>query len=365
LENTENIKIEKKLKNKKFDLVSSALGCLIFIALQFVVEFMLILLSGAFSKSLIFSVIASIVVEGLFFVAALITASARKVEYFKASGFEKKFSWKTALIAVAVSVICLFGFNALTNVFVVSLQKLGYNSAIGGIAIPNFGFYILYVILMCVIPAICEEALFRGTILKGMLEKGKTYAVMMSALLFMLMHGGPDQTIHQFILGIILGYLLVYSGSIWVPILVHFLNNFYAITIIYITGDGSSQVQALPSWGELALTLVIGLAMAAISAYLIFLCIKAVAKFKKEQDEKDKSKMQTLLDKENLTEKEIKWLKRYQENLEVKALEETEGETATEDQKSKKKVNVPYVVMLTVSIVLLSASWLVTLITGF
>lgn len=313
--------IEKKLKRTKYNFFDACFACVCFIVLQVLVSYTIqifrdVLLSNAWVYYL-----AQFLVEAVFICASLIVAQARDVEFVKASTYNKKLDYKTALIAVVISIVCIFGFSSLTNVFVYALEKFGYTAQVGTIYIPNFGIYILYVVLMCVVPAIFEETLFRSTILNGMREKGKTYAVMMSALIFMLMHGGPDQTIHQFILGVILGYVLVYSGTIWAPVLIHFLNNFYAVTAIYIMGFYQNGVEpevvetTLPTWGELAGSLVIGVAMACLSGYIIYVCIKAIIKIKSENDKKDKEKFLALLDKEKLTDKEVLWLKKYRANV--------------------------------------------------
>lgn len=394
------VKIEKRLKRKQFNLFDAGYACVCFIILQLICS----LIISIFRREIIFNpslyFIAQFTVEAVFIVSSIIVSATRNVEFVKATTYNKKFSSKTALLAVAVSAICMFGFSSLTNVFVYSLQKLGYTSSLGSMNISSFGMYIFFVFLMCVVPAVFEETLFRATILNGMREKGKTYAVFMSALIFMLMHGGPDQTIHQFILGVILGYVFVYTGSIWVTVLIHFLNNFYAVTALYIMqakSTGASEVaEEIPSWGSLAVTLVVGLAIASIAGYLIYLCIVGMIKVRKSDEKKQHEKFDALLEKDTLTAKDIAWLKKYEadrdeyaeydkaeeerkalKNQKLKPTEvvcevqtEQNGETIAETKgiisgKQKKKVNVGYVVMLTLSLVYLCASWLLTLISGF
>lgn len=394
------VKIEKRLKRKQFNLFDAGYACVCFIILQLICS----LIISIFRREIIFNpslyFIAQFTVEAVFIVSSIIVSATRNVEFVKATTYNKKFSSKTALLAVAISAICMFGFSSLTNVFVYSLQKLGYTSSLGSMNISSFGMYIFFVFLMCVVPAVFEETLFRATILNGMREKGKTYAVFMSALIFMLMHGGPDQTIHQFILGVILGYVFVYTGSIWVTVLIHFLNNFYAVTALYIMqakSTGASEVaEEIPSWGSLAVTLVVGLAIASIAGYLIYLCIAGMIKVRKSDEKKQHEKFDALLEKDTLTAKDIAWLKKYEADRdeyaeydkaeeERKALKdhnlkpievacevqtEQNGETIAETKgivsgKQKKKVNVGYVVMLTLSLVYLCASWLLTLISGF
>lgn len=387
-----NIKMEKVLKRNRFNLFDSAYATVCFIILQIIATFLINIFADPIRNFQIFYFLAQFLVEAVFFIASVVVSSTRNVEFVKAETYNKKLDYRTALLALAVSVICIFGFSSLTNVFVYSLEKLGYQSHLGAMSIPNFGYYVIYVFLMCVVPALFEETLFRGLILNGMREKGKTFAVVMSALIFMLMHGGPDQTIHQFILGIILGYVFIYSGTIWAPVLIHFLNNFYAVTAIYISGQMSGTgaetvVETLPSWASLALNLVIGIAIASISAYLIYLCVRGMIAVRKDVEKKEKEKFVSLLDKGNLTSEELDWLKKYknskdeyadceraEEKLETEAvLQEVSTSTIdvgvekTEEKsgKGKKKSPSAFSGLLAIGLSYLVLQWILALISGF
>lgn len=85
--------------------------------------------------------------------------------------------------------------------------------------------FILDVIKIAIIPAFCEELLFRGLILDRLSKFGRLKAIIISSLLFSLMHQHPAQLIYTFILGMFLGYMALESGSIWGGILLHFINN--------------------------------------------------------------------------------------------------------------------------------------------
>ncbi len=80
-----------------------------------------------------------------------------------------------------------------------------------------------------IVPALCEEFLFRGCILSNLLPYGKTTAIIGSAVLFSMMHGNPVQFLYTFAAGIVLGYLYVESGSIWPSTFLHLFNNFFSV----------------------------------------------------------------------------------------------------------------------------------------
>ena len=92
-----------------------------------------------------------------------------------------------------------------------------------------------------VIPAICEEFAFRVVTL-GMLRKyGDGFAIVVSSLLFSLLHGNFEQIPFAFLCGLALGYVAVATGSVFISMAVHFGNNF--ISTLLTALDVSDMVQ--------------------------------------------------------------------------------------------------------------------------
>lgn len=85
---------------------------------------------------------------------------------------------------------------------------------------------ILYIIYISVVPAMTEEFAFRGVIMQPLRKYGDKFAIVMSALVFGLMHGNAVQAVFAFIVGIVIGYAVVVTGSMWTGIIIHFFNNF-------------------------------------------------------------------------------------------------------------------------------------------
>ncbi len=91
---------------------------------------------------------------------------------------------------------------------------------------PDKGYMVVLVFVMIVIvPAFCEEFLFRGLVLGNLLPYGKGVAVIGSALLFAAMHQNFGQFLYTAVAGILMGLLYAESRSIWPSTLVHMLNN--------------------------------------------------------------------------------------------------------------------------------------------
>lgn len=95
--------------------------------------------------------------------------------------------------------------------------------------------------MIAVLPALGEELLFRGIIQKlfTKITQNAHWGIWISAALFSALHMQFYGFIPRMLLGAMFGYLLVWSGSLWLPILAHFINNAGAVILIYLIGKGS------------------------------------------------------------------------------------------------------------------------------
>lgn len=88
--------------------------------------------------------------------------------------------------------------------------------------------------LIAVIPAVGEEFFFRGIIQKTLSDKlGKHWAVWITAIIFSTIHFQFYGFIPRMLMGAVFGYLLVWTGNIWYPVLAHFVNNATAVVYFY------------------------------------------------------------------------------------------------------------------------------------
>lgn len=348
-------KTEKRLKRENFNFLDSGIACAAFIVFVLVFDLFYKVMPTVIKGNLIGSIVLSLLAEAVFGFAVWFTAGTRRVNFVKATKMNKRVDFYSVLLAIAISLISLTCFGYLTNVFVAFLNKIGYTSSSGQILIPNFTTYFLYVLLICVAPAFFEDFLFRGTILSGLREKlGIHKSVILSALFFMLMHGGPDQTIHQFILGVVLGYAFVASGSLWIPVIIHFVNNFTAVTIQFINDFGKtaedlvvSQTSQTLSWGQIGINLCFALIMAFGGFVLCSLCLKRINKLREKREIKQK-------------EKQVETEFSSEENLETQSLTLNIKKNET-DRKNKKYA----IILFSASIAYLVLDWVLALVLGF
>lgn len=83
----------------------------------------------------------------------------------------------------------------------------------------------------CLLGPIMEEVLFRGVLLRKLRPCGKTYSILITAILFGFFHGELTQGLFAFFVGLILGYLTTVYGIKW-AILLHIFNNLVLSTIL-------------------------------------------------------------------------------------------------------------------------------------
>lgn len=100
---------------------------------------------------------------------------------------------------------------------------------------------ILYVIYISAVPAMTEEFAFRGVIMQPLRKYGDRFAIVMSALVFGLMHGNAVQAIFAFIVGMIIGYAVVVTGSMWTGVIIHFFNNFMSALMSVLSSGVSDK----------------------------------------------------------------------------------------------------------------------------
>lgn len=91
------------------------------------------------------------------------------------------------------------------------------------------------IFVVALVPAICEEFFFRGILLQytRFIFASSWMAILVSAILFSGFHGQFYGFLPRAALGVMLGYLFLNTGSIWVPVSVHFLNNALAVLADY------------------------------------------------------------------------------------------------------------------------------------
>jgi uncharacterized protein len=136
---------------------------------------------------------------------------------------------------------------------------------VGGLAFNIF--------MIAFLPAIGEELLFRGVIQRIFTNWSRNYhwGIWISALLFSALHMQFYGFVPRVFLGVLFGYLLVWSGSMWLPIIAHFINNGVAIVAIYLIDKEllNPEIEEIGSTSDSFYMAVISLALIIIILMMI------------------------------------------------------------------------------------------------
>lgn len=116
---------------------------------------------------------------------------------------------------------------------------------------------ILIVIVVAVVPGVCEEVFFRGFVQKSFeLSIKPFWAIFISSLAFSLYHFNPYGLLALLILAMYFGFAVYLSNSILIPILLHFLNNLFSIIVYFIWGDEELTNVEIVTYAEFEFNLI-------------------------------------------------------------------------------------------------------------
>ncbi len=100
------------------------------------------------------------------------------------------------------------------------------------VPIPNTGMeYVVGLVIIAISAGICEEVMFRGLIMNSYERLGKWKAIIYSGILFGVFHFNLQNLFGPIFLGILFGYILIRTNSIFATMLAHATNNAVALTI--------------------------------------------------------------------------------------------------------------------------------------
>jgi membrane protease YdiL (CAAX protease family) len=108
----------------------------------------------------------------------------------------------------------------------------------------SIGDLILAIVAIAVVPAIVEELYFRATLQKIIIDwSGKPLlAIVITAILFSAFHFSYFGFLSRMSLGIVLGLIYYYTKTIWLPILMHFVNNAIGVSALYAVRNNPKKI---------------------------------------------------------------------------------------------------------------------------
>lgn len=101
--------------------------------------------------------------------------------------------------------------------------------------VHSVGGLLFNILVVAIAPAICEEFFFRGGLQQVLAEKMNRHsAIWLTAIIFSAVHMEVSGFLPRVVLGACFGYLFVWTGTIWLPVIAHFINNLGGVVIEYL-----------------------------------------------------------------------------------------------------------------------------------
>lgn len=191
---------------------------------------------------------------GLFVIPPFVMASLWSNNAFEFLRLKSTLRWTTVLYVVAFMLVAIPFINMLSwlNQQIIlpealsEIEKMMQSSEVQiaeitekMLNVSTLGALLFNMFLVAVVPALGEELFFRGTIQRLLSDwKGALFAIWITAFVFSAIHMQFYGFLPRMLLGAFLGYLLLWSGSLWLPIIAHFVNNSVAVVFYYLKFNG-------------------------------------------------------------------------------------------------------------------------------
>lgn len=181
-------------------------------------------------------------------------------------------------LCVLLGIASLFLLSGTLNYFQLLVDKLGFTSSSLSYELNSPKNYLISLISLALIPAVCEELIFRGIITTALKQKGEIFAIVLSSIMFAIFHFSPSQLLYPICFGLILSTVYLSTNNIIFPILLHFINNALSLSIQYFSSDTSVAFTHSMS------NLIYSIVTLIIWIYLMYLLFKNFKKNKLSND---------------------------------------------------------------------------------
>lgn len=191
---------------------------------------------------------------GMFVIPPIVVAYLWSEKPFSFLKIEKKIKWMSAIFIVIMMIIAIPLINLLGDFN----QQLVLPKALAGLEdmmktseletakvteqllnVHSIIGLLFNIFLIAMLPALGEELFFRGVLQRIFQDwKGAVVSIWITAFIFSAIHFQFYGFLPRLLLGAFFGYLLVWSGNLWLPILAHFINNLMAVVFYYLKFNG-------------------------------------------------------------------------------------------------------------------------------
>ena len=232
----------------------AGVGILCFVLVQYVFSFLILWLRTFVEASFLLDAILTILITiiGIYVPFTVIQRFYSPEDKALCMNLDAPVSKKSFTYALVAGTAAVFAGNYITTGFsgFVSTYDIEF-SAYETENPATFLEFLLFIFEVAVIPAIVEEVAIRGIVMPPLRKYGDRFAIIMSAIIFALMHSNMLQIPFAFVAGLVLGYFAISTKSLWTAIAIHAANNLLsAVSAVVIDRP---VLSAIYSWGIIAL----------------------------------------------------------------------------------------------------------------
>ncbi len=136
--------------------------------------------------------------------------------------------------------------NNLGTWWMLLLDRLGIPLQESAVEIPSNSQELMRgILLIGVLPGVCEELFFRGMMMSAWERRGTKTALIVSSVLFALLHGSIMGFPVQLLMGFVLGYLLLVSNSLYTGMTYHTVYNSATLILAYLSAQSGASDSAV------------------------------------------------------------------------------------------------------------------------
>lgn len=266
--------------NNRFTVTGSNIVFFLFTVLYLVFQVILLVLELVFGAGFIDSNIYGILLVNeyiLILIPVLVYALTKRVN-FKETFRLNKPGLLPVILIMCMSLPAYLAASMLNSIVVYLLQFIGEIPR-QPIPVPgNLSELIVGILIVAVSPGICEEMMHRGMLLSAYERRGSFKAIAITSVFFGLFHFDVTNFLGPVFLGLIIGYYVIRTNSIFAGMLAHFLNNTIAEVLQFIARNEPVQKKVAVTTQELVSVIMLGIVCIIIVSFLIYLFSRVTEK---------------------------------------------------------------------------------------
>lgn len=232
----------------RFNAVDSALVYILTLVAFTVVPYGVRLFSGIFRQvylkdTFAYMIINIVISQAIILFVPLVWCKIRKCNPFEGGGYTARWDGVQFSMAMVLTMGVMMTFTYVhtklgddASLFVSANDPQLNQSTFSGV------YAIVYIILSAVVPAIVEELLCRGVIMRGLEQFGSVFAVICSAVMFSFLHGSFSQMLLQFIGGVAIASAVILTKNYLIGCVMHFFNNAFAVVYGILSESGMTEI---------------------------------------------------------------------------------------------------------------------------